>query len=87
MRLKAAAENQHGDIAAARLDRIEDELDSLVRQIEDIRRTQHRFVETVLRILPSIATGALDEHIAGGVGELIDQLQRIETPHTRHENH
>jgi transcriptional regulator with XRE-family HTH domain len=87
MRLKAAAENQHGDIAAARLDHIEDELDSLVRQIEDIRRTQHRFVETVLRILPSIATGALDEHIAGGVGELIDQLQRIETPHTRHENH
>jgi transcriptional regulator with XRE-family HTH domain len=84
MRLKAA-ENQHGDIAAARLDHVEDELDSLVRQVEDIRRAQHRFVETVLRILPSVAAGALNEHVAGGVGELIDQLQRIETPQARHE--
>lgn len=86
MRL-TAAENQHGGIVAERLDHIEDELDSLVRQVEDIRRAQHRFVETVLRILPSIATGALNEHVAGGVGELIDQLQGIETPHTRHDNH
>jgi transcriptional regulator with XRE-family HTH domain len=86
MRLKAA-ENQHGGIVAVRLDNIEDELDSLVRQVEDIRRTQHRFVETVLGILPSIAGGALNEHVAGGVGELIDQLQGIETPHMRHENH
>lgn len=85
MRLKAA-ENQHGGIVAVRLDNLEDELDSLVRQVEDIRRTQHRFVETVLRLLPSIAAGALNEHVAGGVGELIDQLQRIETPETRHEN-
>jgi transcriptional regulator with XRE-family HTH domain len=85
MRLNAAG-NQHGGIAATRLDHIEDELDALVRQVEDIRRTQHRFVETVLRILPSIATGALNEHVAGGVGELIDQLQRIETPQTRREN-
>jgi transcriptional regulator with XRE-family HTH domain len=84
MRLKAA-ENQHGGIAAARLDHVEDELDSLVRQVEDIRRAQHRFVETVLRILPSVAAGALNEHVAGGVGELIDQLQRIETPQARHE--
>jgi transcriptional regulator with XRE-family HTH domain len=86
MRLEAT-ENPHGGIAEARLDHIEDELDSLVRQVEDIRRTQHRFVETVLRILPSIAAGALNEPVAGGVGELIDQLQRIETPHTQHENH
>jgi transcriptional regulator with XRE-family HTH domain len=85
MRLKAT-ENPHGGIVVARLDHIEDELDSLVRQVEDIRRTQHRFVETVLHILPSIATGALNEHVAGGVGELIDQLQRIETPHTQHDN-
>jgi transcriptional regulator with XRE-family HTH domain len=84
MRLNAAG-NQHGGVAV-RLDHIEDELDSLVRQVEDIRRTQHRFVETVLRILPSIATGALNEHVTGGVGELIDQLQRIETPQTRREN-
>jgi transcriptional regulator with XRE-family HTH domain len=87
MRLTAAAENQHGGILSARLDHIEDELDSIVRQVEDIRRTQHRFVETVLHILPSIATGALDEHVAGGVGELIDQLQRIETPHSQPEDH
>ena len=33
MRLKAA-ENQHGSVAAGRLDHIEDELDSLVRQVE-----------------------------------------------------
>jgi len=85
MRLKAAA-NQHGGIVAERLDHIEDDLDSLVRQVEDIRRAQHRFVEAVLRILPSIAAGALDEPVAGGVGELVDQLQRIETPHERHEN-
>ena len=85
MRLKAA-ENQQGSVAAARLDHIEDELGSLVRQVEDIRRSQHRFVETVLRILPSIAAGALNEHVAGGVGELIDQLQHIETSQTRHEN-
>jgi transcriptional regulator with XRE-family HTH domain len=86
MRL-TAAENQHSGIAVARLDHIEDELDSLVRQVEDIRRTQHRFVETVLRILPSIAAGGLNEPVAGGVAELIDQLQHIETPETRHENH
>ena len=85
MRLKAA-ENQHGSVVATRLDHIEDELDSLVRQVEDIRRTQQQLVETVLGILPSIATGALNEHVAGGVGELIDQLQRIETPHTRHKD-
>jgi transcriptional regulator with XRE-family HTH domain len=86
MRLKAA-ENQHGGIVAERFDHIENDLDSLAGQVEDIRRTQQRFVETVLRILPSIATGTLNEHVAGGVGELIDQLQRIETPHTRQENH
>jgi transcriptional regulator with XRE-family HTH domain len=86
MRLKAA-ENQHSGVVAERFDHIEDDLDSLARQVEDIRRTQHRFVETVLRILPSIATGTLNEHVAGGVGELVDELQRIETPHTRHENH
>jgi transcriptional regulator with XRE-family HTH domain len=87
MRLKAAENQQQGSDAAGRLDHIEDELDSLVRQVEDIRRAQHRFVETVLRILPSIAAGALNEHVAGGVGELIDQLQHIETSQTRHENH
>ena len=85
MRL-TAAEIQHDGGVPGRLDRIEDELDSLVRQVEDIRRTQHRFVETVLHILPSIAAGGLNEHVAGGVGELIDQLQHIETPQTRHEN-
>jgi transcriptional regulator with XRE-family HTH domain len=85
MRLKAAENRQQGSDAAGRLDHIEDELDSLVRQVEDIRRAQHRFVETVLRILPSIAAGALNEHVAGGVGELIDQLQHIETSQTRHE--
>jgi transcriptional regulator with XRE-family HTH domain len=86
MRLKAT-QNQHGSIVAARLDHLEEDLDSLGRQVEDIRRTQQRLLETVLRILPSIATGALNEHVAGDVGELVDQLQRIETPHTRHENH
>ena len=86
MRLNAA-ENHHGSIVAARLDHLEEDLDSLVRQVEDIRRTQQGLVETVLRILPSIATGALNEHVAGGVGELIDQLQQIETPQTRHKNH
>jgi transcriptional regulator with XRE-family HTH domain len=85
MRLKAA-EIQHDGGGAGRLDHIEDELDSLVRQVEDIRRAQHRFVETVLRILPSIAAGGLNDHVAGGVGELIDQLQHIETSQTRHEN-
>jgi transcriptional regulator with XRE-family HTH domain len=85
MRLKAA--NQHGGIVAERLDHIEDDLGSLVRQVEDIRRAQSRLVETVLRVLPSIATSALDEHVAGGIGELVDQLQSIQTPHTRHENH
>jgi transcriptional regulator with XRE-family HTH domain len=85
MRLKAA-ENQQGGIAAERLDHVEDDLESLVRQVEDIRRAQNRLVETVLRILPSIATSALDEHVAGGIGDLVDQLQRIETPPTRHEN-
>ena len=86
MRLKAA-ENQHGSVVAARLDHLEEDMDSLGRQVEDIRRTQQGLLETVLRILPSIATGALNEKTAGGVGELIDQLQRIETPHIRHENH
>jgi transcriptional regulator with XRE-family HTH domain len=85
MRLKAA-ENQHGSIGAARLDHVEEDLDRLGRQVEDIRRTQQRLVETVLRILPSIATGALNEHVAGGVGELVDELQRIETPHPRRED-
>jgi transcriptional regulator with XRE-family HTH domain len=85
MRL-TAAENQHGNAVGGRLDHIEDELDSLVRQVEDVRRAQHRFVETVLRLLPSIAAGALKEDVAGGVGDLFDQLQRIETPQTRHES-
>jgi transcriptional regulator with XRE-family HTH domain len=86
MRL-TAAENQHGSVVAARLDHVEEDLDSLGRKVEDIRRTQQRLVETVLRILPSIATGALNEHVAGGVGELVDELQRIETPHSRREDH
>lgn len=86
MRLKAA-ENQHGSIGAARLDHVEEDLDSLARQVEDVRRTQQRLLETVLRILPSIASGALNEHVAGGVGELVDELQRVEPPHTPHENH
>jgi len=85
MRL-TAAENQHGDVVAARLDHLEEDLDSLGRQVEDIRRTQHRFVETVLRLLPSVAAGALNEDAAGSVGDLVEQLQRIETPQTRHEN-
>lgn len=86
MRLKAA-ENQHGSIGAARLDHVEEDLDSLARQVEDVRRTQQRLLEAVLRILPSIASGALNEHVAGGVGELVDELQRVEAPHRPHENH
>jgi transcriptional regulator with XRE-family HTH domain len=85
MRLKAT-QNQHGGVVAARLDHLEEDLDSLGRQVEDIRRTQQQLLETVLRILPSIATGALNEHPAGVVGELVDQLQRIETPNTPHEH-
>jgi len=86
MRLKAA-DNQHGSVVATRLDHLEEDLDSLGRQVEEIRRTQQGLLDTVLRILPSIATGALNEQAAGGVGELIDQLQQIETPHTGHEDH
>jgi transcriptional regulator with XRE-family HTH domain len=85
MRL-TAAENQHGSVVAARLHHLEEDLDSLGRQVEDIRRTQQGLLETVLRILPSIATGPLNEQVARGVGELIEQLQRIETPHPRHED-
>jgi transcriptional regulator with XRE-family HTH domain len=86
MRLKAA-ENQHGSVVATRVDHLEEDLDSLGRQVEDIRRTQQGLLDTVLRILPAIATGGLNEQAAGGVGELIDQLQRIETPDKRNDTH